>query len=104
VKTKETDRLEILKRLRDAAQRMGMPKLAKKAGINPSHIYSILSDDGNPTITSILKIAKALGMQWQVTSVIEDQLDVAEARKALKESRKRGTIPLSKVKADLKLK
>ncbi len=39
----------------------GFSKLSKQTGLNREHLYRLLSDKGNPTLYSLLKILNALG-------------------------------------------
>lgn len=56
----------LMLRLRLAAKDDGMSDLSKKTGIAREHLYKILSDEGNPTLDSLIKIAAALKMQLEL--------------------------------------
>jgi probable addiction module antidote protein len=64
----DKNRLEILRRLRDAAAEIGMPELAKRTRLNRTYVYQALSDDGNPTLETILKIARAVGIEFRFSA------------------------------------
>ena len=50
--------------LRNVAQAQGgLGKLAGQTELNRQNIYRILSDNGNPTLTSLLTILSALGFE-----------------------------------------
>jgi len=50
--------------LRNVAQaRGGLGKLAGETELNRQNIYRMLSDNGNPTLTSLLNILAALGFE-----------------------------------------
>jgi len=46
-----------------AARSEGMSKIAKKTGVNRQALYTALSEDGNPTLETLLKVMGALGMK-----------------------------------------
>ncbi len=41
----------------------GMTKLATKTGVNRQALYTALSENGNPTLETLLKVLSALGMK-----------------------------------------
>lgn len=47
--------------LGDIARARGMVQLAKDTGLSREGLYKALSPDGNPTLDTIMKVAKALG-------------------------------------------
>jgi len=50
--------------LRNVAQAQGgLGKLAGETDLNRQNIYRMLSDNGNPTLTSLLTILSALGFE-----------------------------------------
>ena len=56
--------------LRNVAEAQGgLAKLAKKAGLNRVSLYRMLSDKGNPELSSLLKIIQALGLRLTVQPV-----------------------------------
>ena len=46
-----------------ARARGGMAQVARDAGISREGLYKALSEDGNPSFGTILKVVKALGLQ-----------------------------------------
>ena len=49
--------------LGDIARARGMVQLAKDTGISREGLYKALSPDGNPSLATILKVVKALGLK-----------------------------------------
>lgn len=45
------------------ARARGMSQVARDAGISREGLYKALSDEGNPSFGTILKVIKALGLQ-----------------------------------------
>ena len=56
----------ILLAIRDIAKVRGVAEIAKKTGIQREHLYTMLSDHGNPTLESFSSIMGALGYELQV--------------------------------------
>ena len=62
----ENDPAFLLKALRQVAEaRGGIGGLAQQTGLNRESLYRMLSENGNPTITSLHEILDALGLQMQ---------------------------------------
>lgn len=53
----------IARALGDIARAKGMSKVAKAAGLSRESLYKALSEDGNPSLATVLKVAKALGLR-----------------------------------------
>ncbi len=53
--------------LSDIARAQNMTQLAKAAGITRVGLYKALSPDGNPSFSTVLRIARALGVDWRFT-------------------------------------
>jgi probable addiction module antidote protein len=49
--------------LGDVARARGMAQLAKETGISREGLYKALSQDGNPSLATILRVLKALGLR-----------------------------------------
>jgi probable addiction module antidote protein len=49
--------------LGDVARARGMAQLAKETGISREGLYKALSGDGNPSLATVLKVVKALGLK-----------------------------------------
>ncbi len=56
----------ILLAIKDLAKVRGIAEVAKKTGIQREHLYTILSEQGNPTLDSFSAIMGALGYELQV--------------------------------------
>ena len=46
-----------------AARSEGMSKIAAKTGVNRQALYTALSDEGNPTLETLLKVLGAMGVR-----------------------------------------
>lgn len=49
--------------LGDIARARGMAQLAKDTGISREGLYKALSPEGNPSLATVLKVVKALGLK-----------------------------------------
>lgn len=56
----------ILHALGVIARAKNMSQLAREAGLSREGLYKALSDEGNPSFSTVSKIAKALGLQIRV--------------------------------------
>lgn len=52
--------------LGDIARAKGMAELSRETGLGRESLYKALSADGNPQLSTVLKVAKALGLQLHV--------------------------------------
>lgn len=52
--------------LRHLAQTQTMSALARDTGLNRGNLYEALSDNGNPTLATLLKITSALGLRLRL--------------------------------------
>jgi probable addiction module antidote protein len=60
--------------LRDVAKaRGGMAKLAEETNLTREALYRMLSNEGNPTFSSISSIIEALGLKLELTSKMEGE-------------------------------
>ena len=50
------------------AKAKNMSQLARDTGLSREGLYKALSDEGNPTFSTVAKIAKALGLQIKFES------------------------------------
>jgi probable addiction module antidote protein len=50
--------------LGDIARARGMAQLAKDTGLTREGLYKALSKDGNPSLGTMLKVLKALGLKF----------------------------------------
>jgi probable addiction module antidote protein len=53
----------IARALGDIARAKGMSKVARDAGLSRESLYKALSEDGNPSFATILKVAHAVGVR-----------------------------------------
>jgi len=49
-----------------ARARGGIAKLAREAGMNRQALHKALSEDGNPTLDTVLKVLRALGLHMRI--------------------------------------
>ncbi len=54
--------------LNDVARARGMTALARDTGLTRETLYKALGDKGNPTLTTLLAISKALGVKLSVAA------------------------------------
>ena len=54
--------------LGDIARSKGMTKIAKATGLGRESLYKALSRDGNPELTTVLKVMRALGLKLKVAA------------------------------------
>ena len=54
-----------------AARSEGMGKIAEKAGVNRQALYTALSEDGNPTLATLLAVFSALGIRLKCEAALE---------------------------------
>jgi len=57
------DSKQITKALGNAAKAQGMMDIAQKTGLTREHLYTSLSENGNPTLQTLTKIMDALGLR-----------------------------------------
>ena len=57
------DAAGIARALGDIARAKGMSQVAKDAGLSRESLYRALSEDGNPSFATVLKVARALGLR-----------------------------------------
>ncbi len=55
--------------LRDVARSEGMTRLAEKTGVNRQALYTALSENGNPTLETLLKVMTALGIRLKCEAI-----------------------------------
>src|SRR3954469_13876877 len=53
----------ITRALGDIARAKGMSQVARDAGLSRESLYKDLSENGNPSFATILKVARALGLR-----------------------------------------
>lgn len=60
------DPKHIASALGDIARSKGMTQLAKQAGLGRQALYSALSENGNPTLETLIAVLGALGLELTV--------------------------------------
>ena len=53
----------IARALGDIARAKGMSQVARDAGLSRESLYNALSENGNPSFATVLKVARALGVR-----------------------------------------
>ncbi len=59
----EDDPAFLMRALGIAARSRGMVKLARDSGISREGLYKALGEDGNPTLSTLMAVAKALDLR-----------------------------------------
>lgn len=54
--------------LRDVAEARGITNVALNAQLNREHLYKVLSEKGNPRLSSLQQILKVLGLKISIVS------------------------------------
>ena len=57
------DATGIARALGDIARAKGMSQVARDSGLSRESLYKALSETGNPSFATVLKVAKALGLR-----------------------------------------
>jgi probable addiction module antidote protein len=57
------DAAGIARALGDIARARGMTQVARDTGLSRENLYKALSEDGNPSFATVLKVARALGVR-----------------------------------------
>lgn len=50
----------------DVARSKGMSEMARKTGLGRQALYTALSEDGNPTLATLVAVLQALGLELTV--------------------------------------
>ena len=64
---------QITKALGNIAKARGMMDIAKKTGLTREHLYTSLSENGNPTLQTLTAIMNTLGYQLSITPIHNEQ-------------------------------
>ena len=59
---------ELLRAVNTIARSRGMTELARQTGISREALYRAFSDNGNPTLDTLLRVLKALGVRLAVAA------------------------------------
>ena len=60
------DAKHIASALGDVARSKGMSEIARKAGVGRQALYNALSENGNPTLETLVAVLSALGLELTV--------------------------------------
>ena len=60
------DPKHIARALGDVARSKGMSEIARRAGVGRQALYGALSENGNPTLETLVGVLNALGLQLTV--------------------------------------
>jgi probable addiction module antidote protein len=63
------DAAGIARALGDIARARGMAQVAKDAGLSRESLYRALSAKGNPSLATVLKVAKVLGVRLHASAL-----------------------------------
>ena len=59
---------ELLRALNTIARSRGMTDLARQTGVSREALYRALSESGNPTLDTLMRVMKALGVRLAVAA------------------------------------
>ncbi|MDN5874212.1 MAG: putative addiction module antidote protein [Salinisphaera sp.] len=60
----EGDPQLILAALGDVARARNMMQLARDVGMSRAGLYKALNGDGNPSFATVMKVTRAMGLEW----------------------------------------
>ena len=60
--------------LHDIARAGNMSRLVRETGLSRKELYKALSEDGDPTLATVMRITRALGMKVRIRKPIEPTL------------------------------
>jgi probable addiction module antidote protein len=63
------DAAGIARALGDIARAKGMSQVARTAGLSRESLYKALSEDGNPSLATVLKVTRALGLHLRAQAI-----------------------------------
>ena len=63
------DAAGIARALGDIARAKGMTQVARDAGLSRESLYKALSENGNPSFATVLKVARAVGVKFHAEAV-----------------------------------
>lgn len=61
-----------LKALRNVAEARGMARIAEETGLNRENLYRTLSDEGNPTLSTLRAVLDAVGLRLDIGEKLTD--------------------------------
>jgi probable addiction module antidote protein len=59
---------EMARALGDVARARGMTQIARETGLSRESLYKALSEDGNPSLDTVLRVMKALRLKLSVSA------------------------------------
>lgn len=59
----------IARALGDIARAKGMTQVAREAGLSRESLYRALGEGGNPSLATVLKVARALGLRLSAQAI-----------------------------------
>lgn len=72
--------------LGNIARARNMSQLARETGLSREGLYKALSGDGNPTLETVMKIAKALGLRLTILPASAQRIAPGSSRGASRRS------------------
>ena len=72
--------------LNDIARARNITHLARKAGMTRKGLYKALSEDGNPSFATVLRITRALDLQVRIGAVPESEAETAVPTQATQDA------------------
>ena len=58
----------LIRALGEVARAQGMAQVAKRSGLGRESLYKALSEDGNPSLDTILRVARAVGVRLHASA------------------------------------
>ena len=74
--------------LRDVAEAQQMAKVASGAGVNRENLYRMLSENGNPRLSSLLSVLNAIGLHLSVGPTRELEVESLRKRRGIAKGHK----------------
>ncbi len=62
------DAAGIARALGDIARAVGMSKVAKHSGLSRESLYKALGENGNPSLDTVLRVARAVGVRFHASA------------------------------------
>ena len=85
------------------ARAKGMSEIARTSGLSREHLYRSFSENGNPTLKSILAVMDALGVQLSATATEDATVSESKPR-ATRKHEKKATAKKAKPNAEKRSK
>lgn len=88
------------------ARARGMTEIARESGLSREHLYRSFSEDGNPTLKSILAVMGVLGVRLTATTQKRDTSATRKAGKRASDSPagKKKIVPVSRNEGTARVK